>query len=100
MQRKKPVSKPEINLKRRKENYNAHSSDSARQCQTTAYCLAQGAAEYEGNYCYWWLRTPGTAKRSMAVINKKGHIISGGAYVQDTYVVVRPALWIEIESKK
>ena len=67
------------------------SSDSARQCQGTAYCYAQGN-------CWWWLRSPGDYSGDAARVNDDGSVDRSGYYVGSVLGAVRPALWINLGS--
>ncbi len=71
------------------------SSDSARQCQGTAY-YAQGA-DGSGKCC-WWLRSPGHRSDRAACVDDGGFVITYGSYVQYGNYAVRPALWIDLGS--
>ena len=79
-------------------------SDTARRCQGTAYCYAQGAKEYSNGYCNWWLRTP-TGRPSYldraAFVDADGSVNDNsvsneGHGVTLDYDAVRPALWIDL----
>ena len=73
------------------------SSDSARQCQGTAYCYAQGAYKAAGN-CWWWLRSPGHFSDDAAGVNYGGSVNLYGDDVHSSRDAVRPALWINLGS--
>ena len=74
------------------------SSHSARQCQGTAYCYAQGADKaYNGN-CRWWLRSPGGLFYHAADVDYDGSVYGNGHGVSYNYNAVRPALWIDLGS--
>ena len=80
------------------------SSDSARECQPTAYAKAQGvwtmsSGTYAGN-CLWWLRSIGLEQLCAALINYDGDVdqYDGGLGVNFSTYAVRPALWINLES--
>ena len=62
-------------------------SNSARACEVTAYCRAQGAA----GTGRWWLRTPG------AYVSNDGTVNFGGRSVFSCVNAVRPAMWISLE---
>ncbi len=72
------------------------SSDSARQCKPTDYAVANGAVESDsGNFCWWWLRSPGIDQSSSA------RVVSGGGVDEYGIIVfsddaVRPAMWIDL----
>ena len=71
------------------------SSDSARQCKPTAYAIANRATpDPEGN-CSWWLRSPGD-KSYFAIVSNLGGVFEHGFFYMD-YVVVRPAMWINLD---
>ena len=76
------------------------SSHSARQCQGTAYCYAQGALKAYNGKCWWWLRSPGVDQTSAASVGFDGNIFIfefGNSVNYDKYAV-RPALWINLGS--
>ncbi len=75
------------------------SSDSARQCEATAYAEAQGAyvSSSNGN-CWWWLRSPGFYQYGAASVYDDGDVSEGGGNVLNSRTAVRPALWIDLNS--
>ena len=77
---------------------NYFSSDSARQCQGTAYCYAQGADKADNGNCWWWLRSPGYFSTDAAGVYYDGSVYGNGHDVSDNYNAVRPALWIDLGS--
>ena len=74
------------------------SADSARQCQGTAYCYAQGADKASNDNCWWWLRSPGSSSYDAAYVSSVGPVYSHGFLVSQVDVAVRPALWINLGS--
>ena len=72
-------------------------SDSARQCQGTAYCYAQGAYKVSNGNCWWWMRSPGCFSYFAANVAHDGSVYSRGNTVNYGGNAVRPALWISIE---
>ena len=72
------------------------SSVSTRQYGATDYAIAQGAYA-TSNYCWWWLRTPGTSQRNVAICSNGGSV-NGFADVSKDNVCVRPALWINLDA--
>ena len=74
------------------------SSNSARQCQGTAYCYAQGAQKGDNGNCWWWLRSPGYDSYGAASVRRKGSVNDDGYGVDDISIAVRPALWIDLGS--
>ena len=78
---------------------NYFSSNSARQCQGTAYCYAQGAYTNSSNgNCWWWLRSSGYDSSSAAFVYDDGSIFEFGNSVNYDNYAVRPALWIDLGS--
>ena len=75
-------------------------SDSARQCNPTAYAGAQGCYEdsENGNCCWWWLRSPGLIAHFAADVYTDGSVEYSGLNVNYDYVGVRPALWVILDS--
>jgi len=73
------------------------SSDSARQCQGTAYCYAQGAYKASNGNCWWWLRSPGNDSY-VAGVDDVGFVFDYGYIVSSSNDAVRPALWINLGS--
>lgn len=74
------------------------SSDSARQCQGTAYCYAQGAYKTNKGNCWWWLRSPGLNSKHAALVQGSGSVYNSGITVDGGIIAVRPALWINLGS--
>lgn len=73
-------------------------SDSARYCKGTAYCYGMGAYATNQGDCWWWLRTLGTYVARVAFVNYSGTVIERGNTVNNSGGVVRPALWIDLDS--
>lgn len=80
------------------EVYKYFSSESARQCQGTAYCYAQGAYKVSNGNCWWWLRSPGGNSSSAADVYGGGSVDDRGYGVDGGIDAVRPALWINLGS--
>lgn len=80
------------------EVYKYFSSESARQCQGTAYCYAQGANKASNGNCWWWLRSPGSDSDDAAFVLGGGSVLDLGYCVNLDYFAVRPALWINLGS--
>ncbi len=69
----------------------------------TAYAIKQGAYTSSSNKTadgaaagFWWLRSPGRIRSDAAHVRYDGSLYS--RYVDDVHAVVRPALWINLES--
>lgn len=76
--------------------------DPVRSAKVTAYAEAQGGwvsggSDYAGNG-WWWLRLPGRYSCSAAFVNYYGFVYRWGNYVGHDDGVVRPALWLNLES--
>ena len=74
------------------------SSDSARQCKSTDYAVANGALESDSGNCLWWLRSPGYYQGNAAGVDLGGVVNGSGDYVYRGDIAVRPALWIDLNS--
>lgn len=70
-------------------------STGARQCEPTDYAVANGSWESDsGNFCWWWLRSPGVTQDSAAYVYSGGDVIESGNAVDIGTSAVRPAMWI------
>lgn len=74
------------------------SSDSARQCKSTDYAVANGALESDSGNCDWWLRSPGYDPTYAADVLIDGDVYEIGLIVDIVSIAVRPALWINLNS--
>lgn len=73
-------------------------SNGARQCEPTDYAVANGAWESDsGNFCWWWLRSPGVTQYSAAYVFSGGGVTESGDGVDIGTSAVRPAMWISID---
>ncbi len=70
-------------------------SDADCKCEPTDYVKKLGAL-FEYGQCWWWLRSPGCVSRYAAYVNGGGSPNYHGSYVNYTFYVVRPALWIDL----
>lgn len=73
-------------------------SNGARQCVPTDYAVANGIWESDSGNCWWWLRSPGCSLDNAVVVVGDGVVSEHGIYVNFDYAVVRPALWIDLNS--
>ena len=71
-------------------------SDSEKQCSPTTYAEQNGVLTNHTEWCWWWLRSPGYEQKYAACVNRRGTIDDWGSFVNDSYVGVRPAIWIEL----
>ena len=74
------------------------SSDSARQCEPTAYAVAKGAYVGDSGNCWWWLRSPGDNRVHATGVSIGGLVSCYGGSVGSDNGCVRPALWINLDS--
>lgn len=74
------------------------SSESARQCQATAYAKECHSRTDGKGYCWWWLRSPGRSPQLTAYVDRVGSVDYSGNHMDDGIVAVRPALWIDLGS--
>ena len=73
------------------------SSNTARQCEPTAYAKAQECyANSNNGFCWWWLRSPGGNSAHAAGVESGGSVNAYGNFVWYGVNAVRPALWIEL----
>lgn len=75
--------------------------DEDKQCRLTSYARNQSTyVNDSNNCCYWWLRSPGHIQNDAAYINSGGVLRLVGIPVISAELAVRPALWIDITSRK
>lgn len=73
-------------------------STGARQCEPTDYAVANGSWESDsGNFCWWWLWSPGVTQDSATYVYSGGDVIESGNAVDIGTSAVRPAMWISIK---
>ena len=79
--------------------------DDAWRCAPTDYAIDQGAYSEDkfnvaGRACgWWWLRSPGNDQISAARVYPDGSLHSDGVFWMKRGMV-RPALWIKLDSEK
>lgn len=64
-------------------------------CVPTEYAIKQGA-DVEGDYCNWWLRSPGEYQNYAAIVDTQGGFINSGRGVSNDTICVRPVIWVDI----
>lgn len=83
--------------------YKYFRSDKGRICFPTEYAISHGAytqQSIDGDItCCWWLRTHGTQNNYAAYVNENGSLNHSGIIVDHVGFAVRPALWINADSK-
>ena len=73
--------------------------DEDRKVYATQYAKDNGAyVSVNTSASWWWLRSPGGDSGSAANVLDIGRVYAGGDYVYFADYVVRPALWITLES--
>ena len=72
-------------------------SASERSCKATIYSRKQGADTKIGDFCWWWLRSPGYDSYIAALVNTGGSVSDYGYSVNYAIVAVRPAMWIKLD---
>ena len=79
------------------------SSNTKSRVAPTAYAIKQGARTSSDNKTgdgtaagWWWLRSPGSGQNGAAAVRTDGSLSYG--FVISGNAVVRPALWIDLES--
>ncbi|MBR4342614.1 MAG: hypothetical protein IKP88_07905 [Lachnospiraceae bacterium] len=91
-----------------------HEYDITRRCAATSYAKAQGVWSYEKFHneniwkkstavdeeptCQWLLRSPGSREGRIAYVDTEGDVGYDGIDGIDSYVSVRPAMYINIKS--
>ena len=74
-------------------------SEYDRQCTPTAYARNQGVYVFN-DCCFWWLRSAGIRKSFATIVDTNGSLFGRGNRVDYVRSVIRPALWIDITSRK
>ena len=72
-------------------------TDDSRQCEQTAYAVANGAYGSAGGNCWWWLRSPGRDQNDAAYVRGDGEVLCHGINVDDDGNCVRPAMWVNLD---
>lgn len=72
-------------------------SASERSCNATIYSQKQGADTKKGDFCWWWLRSPGDNSNYAAGVNSDGSVNRSGHSINDDSDAVRPAMWIKLD---
>lgn len=78
------------------EAHKYFTSNNARQCSGTAYCIAREAEKDAGDTCRWWLRSPGYSTIGASNVSYGGAVVTRGDGVNRLDFTVRPALWIDM----
>lgn len=81
-----------------KESRNYFSSNENGECKPTRYAYHNGAWRTDSGNCWWWLRTPGIKQKNAVVVHLNGSDYVDGIEVNYDDCVVRPAMWIDLNS--
>ncbi len=79
-------------------SYKLFADSFARMCEATPYAKSLGAYVNGSGHSWWWLCTPGEYLSKAAGVNADGEISSAGDTVTIGDNVVRPAIWLNLES--
>lgn len=71
-------------------------NESERKCIPTSYVLANENSLKNGNN-WWALRTPGGSQNHVAGVMGDGYFSKSGTWVDNSYTLVRPAVWISCD---
>ena len=71
-------------------------NDESRQCEATEFAKANGAYLGKNGKSWWWLRSSGSIGRAAAVVLYTGYVTNLGFNVENSSLMVRPAVWIYI----
>lgn len=73
-------------------------SDEDRVCCPTKWAKENGAGGYNGDGCFWWLRSvPDGTGHGADIVYDVGRLGPGGNSVDITSNAVRPALWVNLQ---
>ncbi len=65
-----------------------------RACKPTAYARTRHIYR-EGEFCRWWLRSPGASSKNAVYVNEEGDVFANGFTVHFDSNGVRPCMWIK-----
>jgi len=71
--------------------------NATRRCEPSLYCRDREAftgMNFPGEYCSWWLRSPGKSLKGASIVGIDGVMTSG--YVNSSNQSVRPAVWVDL----
>ena len=72
-------------------------SDESRVCKASEYAGSKKVYIDQNGSSWWWLRSPGSYQQNAAPVNPNGSL-GRDDYVSDIHNVVRPAMWVNLES--
>ena len=73
-----------------------HLTTNQKKCTPTELVRKQGVyIDSSSGNCWWWLRSPGSEQKEVAVVLADGKINENGNSVDSNYGIVRPAMWIK-----
>ena len=73
-------------------------NDHERICRPTRLARKKSTDENRADSCYWWLRTPGDYAQTGSFVNPDGKPVPRGCLVTSGEPLVRPAMWVKLES--
>ena len=73
-------------------------SDREKQCSPTNYAETNGVKTNRNGKCIWWVRLSSKQYRYAPCITNDGEVDENGRTVDDDYIAVRPAMWIDLSS--
>lgn len=65
----------------------------------TRYARNREIQQYEKEYCWWWLRSPGSTSRNALDVLPTGEINANGDSARNSFIGIRPALHINLKSE-
>ena len=80
-----------LNLSEAERYYFSNNEDRVAECTSIA--------QARGGTGEWWLRSAGTETASEATVDAEGNVNKAGKPVNSMEVTVRPAMWVNLESK-
>lgn len=60
------------------------------------YAVKKGAALYNDQYCWWWLRTSSKGNEIACTVTPYGVFDPNSSSIRSTSVMVRPAMWVKV----
>lgn len=93
------ITKDQIFLLSASEAKTYFNNNNVRQCIPTDYATAKGIFIGDNGYCCWWLRSRDNVQHyeyNADIVNALGNY-GDTANVNDSYIGIRPVLWISLE---
>ena len=77
------------------EEANTYLTQEERKCRPTPYAKLHNAWYGDYDFCYWWLRSPGSNRDSAAYVSCGGVVRNYGNYVDNDSNAIRMAIWVD-----